>query len=85
MRTGNSGGGKFPMQISHRKDQHGSPGIEEKTSQPFLGLSINTILDPQILVTIQKKYSHDQVRSEQFELGVRSLFWFPTWPLQRAQ
>ena len=31
----NSGGGKFPSQISHRKDQHGSPGIEEKISQPF--------------------------------------------------
>ena len=30
----NSGGGKFPSQISHRKDQHGSPGIEEKISQP---------------------------------------------------
>jgi hypothetical protein len=29
----NSGGGKFPSQISHRKDQHGSPGIEEKISQ----------------------------------------------------
>ena len=31
----NSGGGKFPSQISHRKDQHGSPGIEEKISQSF--------------------------------------------------
>jgi hypothetical protein len=31
----NSGGGKFPSQISHRKDQHGSPGIEEKASQSF--------------------------------------------------
>ena len=30
----NSGGGKFPSQISHRKDQHGSPGIEGKISQP---------------------------------------------------
>jgi hypothetical protein len=30
----NSGGGKFPSQISHRKDQHGSLGIEEKISQP---------------------------------------------------
>jgi hypothetical protein len=29
----NSGGGKFPSQISHRKDQHGSLGIEEKISQ----------------------------------------------------
>ena len=31
----NSGGGKFPSQISHRKDQHGSPGTEEKTSRSF--------------------------------------------------
>ena len=31
----NSGGGKFPSQISRRKDQHGSPGIEEKISQSF--------------------------------------------------
>ena len=29
----NSGGGKFPSQISHRKDQPGSPGTEEKISQ----------------------------------------------------
>ena len=28
----NSGGGKCPPQISHRNDQPGSPGTEEKTS-----------------------------------------------------
>jgi hypothetical protein len=27
---GNSGGGKFPSQISHRKEQPGRPGTEEK-------------------------------------------------------
>jgi len=26
----NGGGGKFPSRISHRKDQPGSPGMEEK-------------------------------------------------------
>ena len=31
----NSGGGKFPSQISRRKDQAGSLGTEEKTSPPF--------------------------------------------------
>jgi hypothetical protein len=31
----NSGGGKFPSQISRRKDQAGSLGTEEKTSLPF--------------------------------------------------
>jgi hypothetical protein len=31
----NSGGGKFPSQISHRKDQAGSLGTEEKTSPAF--------------------------------------------------
>ena len=31
----NSGGGKFPSQISRRKDQPGSLGIEEKISPPF--------------------------------------------------
>ena len=35
LRTGNSGGGKFPSQISRRKDQPGSLGIEEKISSPF--------------------------------------------------
>jgi hypothetical protein len=33
--AGNSGGGKFPSQISRRKDQAGSLGTEEKTSPPF--------------------------------------------------
>ena len=32
----NSGGGKFPSQISRRKDQAGSLGTEEKISPPFL-------------------------------------------------
>jgi hypothetical protein len=31
----NSGGGKFPSQISRRKDQAGSLGTEEKTSPHF--------------------------------------------------
>jgi hypothetical protein len=31
----NSGGGKFPSQISRRKDQAGSLGTEEKISPPF--------------------------------------------------
>ena len=31
----NSGGGKFPSQISRRKDQPGSLGIAEKISPPF--------------------------------------------------
>jgi hypothetical protein len=31
----NSGGGKFPSQISRRKDQAGSLGTEKKTSPPF--------------------------------------------------
>ncbi len=35
-REGNGGGGKFPSQISRRKDQPGSLGTQEK-AQPFLG------------------------------------------------
>jgi hypothetical protein len=31
----NSGGGKFPSQISRRKNQAGSLGTEEKTSPTF--------------------------------------------------
>jgi hypothetical protein len=31
----NSGGGKFPSQISRRKDQPGSLGIGEKIWQPY--------------------------------------------------
>jgi hypothetical protein len=31
----NSGGGKFPSQISRRKDQAGSLGTQEKASPPF--------------------------------------------------
>ena len=31
----NSGGGKFPSQISRRKNQAGSLGTEEKISSPF--------------------------------------------------
>ena len=34
----NSGGGKFPSQISRRKDQAGSLGTEEKISPPFLNI-----------------------------------------------
>jgi hypothetical protein len=34
----NSGGGKFPSQISRRKGQAGSLGTEEKISPPFLNI-----------------------------------------------
>ncbi len=34
----NSGGGKFPSQISRRKDQAGSLGTKEKTSPPFFSV-----------------------------------------------
>ena len=40
----NSGGGKFPSQISHRKDQHGSPGTKKRYRNP----SIRFNVDPQI-------------------------------------
>ena len=44
------GRGRFSSQISLRKDHHESLGIEEKISQSFLDLSINSIFHPQILM-----------------------------------
>jgi hypothetical protein len=38
----NSGGGKFPSQISRRKDQAGSLGTEEKTSSPFPNINFRS-------------------------------------------
>jgi hypothetical protein len=41
---GNSGGGKFPSQISRRKNQAGSLGTEEKISPPLSHIHLQSLI-----------------------------------------
>jgi hypothetical protein len=62
----NSGGGKFPSQISRRKDQAGSLGTEEKISPP---LEFQFVLFFHMIYELTNPYkepikeSNDRIRS----------------------